>query len=111
MPSRRRKPTTLKLRVCKLANRSNVGERLSEKSLEGSRRFGIALLKVAKWCLWVSFEHSLECRSGPFPNYQTVSPRTRVNKGKRKGQGCYAPGPRSRYVALTLRRGVGGMVS
>src|SRR5215211_5328215 len=74
MPSRRRKPTTLKLRVCKLANRSNVGERLSEKSLEGSRRFGIALLKVAKWCLWVSFEHSLESRSGPFRYYQTVSP-------------------------------------
>jgi hypothetical protein len=55
-------------------------QRLSDKSLEGSRRFGIALLKVAKWCLWVSFEHSLESRSGPFRNYQTVSPRTPVNR-------------------------------
>jgi hypothetical protein len=34
-----------------------------------------------------------------------------VNKGKEKGQSCYGPGPRSRYVALTVRRGDGGLVS
>jgi hypothetical protein len=33
-------------------------------------------LKVAKWCLWVRFDHSSESRSGPFRNYQTVSPRS-----------------------------------
>ena len=54
--------------------------RLSEKSLEGSRRFGIAVLKVAKWCFWVRFDHSLEFRLGSFRNYQTVSPRTPVKK-------------------------------
>jgi len=26
-------------------------EKLSDKSLEGSRRFGLAVLMVAKWCL------------------------------------------------------------
>src|SRR5215203_5222498 len=59
--------------------REHPFQRLSDKSLEGSQRFGIAVLKVAKWCLWVRFEHSLESRSGPFRNYQTVSPDTCVN--------------------------------
>src|SRR5918994_971652 len=52
---------------------ANFDKRLSDKSLEGSQRFRIAVLKVAKWCFWVRFEHSLESRSGPFRNYQTVS--------------------------------------
>src|SRR5215218_4877705 len=100
MPSRRRKPTTLKLRVCKLANRSNVGERLSEKSLEGSLRFGIALLKVAKWCLWVRFEHSLESRSEPFRNYQTVSLGT-------GDASMFVKAPKSRVCVRIWRRGPG----
>src|SRR5215213_5601084 len=48
-------------------------ERLSDKALKGSRRFGLAVLKVAKWCFWARFDHSWESRPQPFPNYQTVS--------------------------------------
>jgi len=33
-------------------------EKRSDKSLEGFRRFGLAVLKVAKWCFWVGFDHS-----------------------------------------------------
>ena len=41
-------------------NFQTVSLRLSEKSLEGSRGLGVALLKVAKLCSWVLLAN---CRS------------------------------------------------
>ena len=41
-------------------------EKLSDKSLEGFRSFGLAVPKAANWCFWARFDHSQECRSGPF---------------------------------------------
>ncbi len=38
-------------------------------------------------------------------DFQTVSPPTLVNRGKKKGRGCYEPRPSvTRYVALTVSR-------
>ena len=36
-------------------------------------------------------DRSQNFETGHFWNYQTVSPRTTVNKGKEKGRGCCAP--------------------
>src|SRR5215211_226368 len=36
-------------------------------------------------------DRSQSPHSGPIPNFQTASPRTRVNKGMKKGRSCYAP--------------------
>ena len=50
-------------------------------------------------------------------NFREHPFRTRVNKGKRKGQGCYAPALVRVYVALnvrrdtTVRRDDGGLVN
>jgi hypothetical protein len=48
-------------------------EKLSDKSLEGSRASVLAALKAAKWRFWVRFDHSWESSVGLFRNYQTVS--------------------------------------
>jgi hypothetical protein len=36
----------------------------------------------------------------PTSLFHTVSPRTKVNKGMKKGQGCYGPGWASAWTAL-----------
>jgi hypothetical protein len=65
--------------------------RLSEKSLEGTRRVRVEGTKDEKRRFCFRFDHSWEPTRQLIRYFQTVSPRTWVNEGKKKGRSCYIP--------------------
>ena len=63
-------------RAPKLNFREFFFQKLSDKSLEGSRASVLVALKAAKWRFWLRTDHSWEPRVRLIWNFQTVSLET-----------------------------------
>jgi hypothetical protein len=74
-------------RITQMDFRESTFQKLSDKSLWPHERPCSVAPKVPKRRFWHRFGLPPRSTASPFWNYQTVSPRTRVNKGVRRA-GC-----------------------